>query len=897
MIERGFFDLFESFVCLRANSLKSSILLSFQPANKSPMTQLLNVCRIAMIATFLALYESADAQQEVAQNLKVEWEVIENSYQGKSQFRSAFTFHNKGTASISMEGWSLYFNFVRAIKPESVTSGATINHINGDLYRLNPGIATIKKGQPLTIEFTSSDWVVNFTDAPAGLYIVLDVDPSNGIPVNDYYVRPSTEPRQYLRFSGDKVGLITPQTIFEQNDSVVSVLPDHTRLIFPTPIQSKLTDQKFTLTRSVIITTVPEFHHEAEFIARELGNLVGKDLVIASKPGGNGKTIVIKTQEGKDESYSLKVSASGIEIGASSSAGIFYGMQSLLTLIDPSYFQKKQNEVIIPGIEVIDEPRFAHRAVFLDVSRNFQTKQQVLKLLDVMALYKLNVLHLHLNDDEGWRIEIPGLPELTDVGSKRGHDVNEEQFLQPSFGSGPDIRNAGSGFYSKSDFIDLLQYAKKHHITVIPEIEMPGHARAAVKSMEVRYKNLLRDGKKDDASKYLLRHPNDESRFRSVQGWNDNIMDPALPSTYEFLETVFDQVIKMYNEAGARLTTIHCGGDEVPHGVWQKSPAVLELMRNDPSIKTTDDLWYYFYARVNGMLKQRKLSLYGWEEIAMRKTLLDGKGLYIPNPDFAGQGTQVDVWNNVLGWGAEDLAYQLANAGYKVVLSCVSHLYFDMAYQKSFDEPGYYWGGFTDVDKPFSFIPYDYFRNSSEDKFGAPLDRSVFAGKERLTDYGKQNIVGIQGLLWAENMINAERMEYMMFPKMLALAERAWAAEPQWSNTKGEEYRKQFKSDYSTFLNTLGRRELRRLDSYQGGYQYRIPMPGVKVIDNRVAANVQFPGLEIRYTTDGKEPTMKSNLYTQAIPAKGVLKFRTFNSKGRGSKVVTIGAGTKLNIE
>jgi hexosaminidase len=850
----------------------------------------------ALVVFLVSLSIHAKAQQDLPKSLRVEWEVIQNSFKGKNEFQSAFTFHNKGQADLQMGEWSLFFNFVRSIRPASVSSGADIKHINGDLYRLEPANRVLKTGESVRIEFISSDWVVNFTDAPSGLYIVFNNDPAKGVSVDDYYIRPSTEPKQYLRFPGDKVGLITPQMIFAQNDSVVSLSVRESR-IFPSPLQFRETGQKFTLTRNVFVNSPDEFRAEADLIGKELGTLVGQSLAIREE-SAPGVRILIRKIESSKEGYSLSVNPAMIDIGASSRAGVFYALQSLLTLIDPMYFQKKQSSVIIPGVEVTDAPRFGHRAVFLDVSRNFQTKQQVMKLMDAMALYKLNVLHLHLNDDEGWRIEIAGLPELTRIGAKRGHATNEEQFLQPSFGSGPDVKNSGSGFYSRQDFVEMLRYANARHIKVIPEIEMPGHARAAVKSMEVRHNNLLRSANKEDAAKYLLRDPGDKSEFRSVQGWNDNVMDPALSSTYQFIETVFDDVIAMYKDAEAELTTIHCGGDEVPNGVWQKSPPALQLMKDDPSIKTTDDLWYYFYTRVNAILKEKKLTLYGWEEVAMRKTKLDGKGLYIPNPDFAGRQVQVDVWNNVLGWGSEDLAYQLANAGYKVVLSCVSHLYFDMAYHKSFDEPGYYWGGFTDVDKPFSFIPYDYFRNSSEDKFGAPLDRSVFGGKERLTDYGKQNIVGIQGLLWAENMINADRMEYMMFPKMLALAERAWAADPSWATATGEEYRKQFKSDYAIFLNTLGKRELKRLDIYRGGYQYRIPTPGVVIADGKAKANVQFPGLEIRYTTDGKEPTMKSNLYTQPVPANGVIKFRTFNSRGRGSKVVSVGGESKdaLNI-
>jgi hexosaminidase len=832
-------------------------------------------------------------------DLDVQWEVIENSHQGKTQFLSAFTVTNLGQAPVPATGWALYFNFARAIKPETVTAPAKIEHLNGDLYRLTlNGVKPLNKGDKIVIWFVSSDWVVNFTDAPAGLYVVFDGQKENGIPLRNYQIKPSTEPKQYLRFPGDKVGLITPADIYHQNDSIRVIGEHELKKVFPTPLSYQLMEGSFSISGATVISTDPAFVNEADLFAAEIRKITGKSIAI--KPQSiniKADVIIFRKIPARAEGYTIKVTGDFIEIGASSAAGIFYGIQSILTLIDPISFKGGQSKIIVPAVEIVDEPRFSHRAFFLDVSRNFQSKEQLFKMLDLMGLYKLNVLHLHLNDDEGWRLEIPGLPELTSVGSRRIHAVDESKSLPPSFGSGPDgDKTSGSGFYSRQDYLEILRYATRRHIVVIPEIEMPGHARAAVKSMDNRYRELLKKGDAKEAEKYLLHHPEDASKFRSVQGWNDNIMDPALPSTYVFLEKVIDEVIGMYAEAEAPLTRIHCGGDEVPAGVWEKSPAVLDLMKKDSTIKTTDDLWYFFYGKVNRMLQKKKLSLYGWEEVAMRKTKLDGKNLYIPNPDFAGQSVQVDVWNNVLGWGAEDLAYQLANAGYKVVLSCVSHLYFDMAYYKSFDEPGYYWGGFTDVDKPFSFIPYDYFRNSREDKFGAPLDRSVFNGKERLTDYGKQNIVGIQGLLWAENITSPQRLEYMVLPKLLPLAERAWAAEPLWSTESGEKYREHFLMDYSSFLNVVGKRELRRLDFFHGGFLYRIPTPGIKVVNNLVRANIQFPGLEIRYTTDGTEPNSKSKLYTQPLQAKGTIRFRTFNSKGRGSKVAEIKAGEEYRI-
>ena len=481
------------------------------------------------------------------------------------------------------------------------------------------------------------------------------------------------------------------------------------------------------------------------------------------------------------------------------------------------------------------------------------------------------------------------MPELTEVGARRGHTVNDEAFLHPSFGSGPDLASHGTGFYTKDDFIDILKYAKDRHIAVIPEIETPGHARAAVAAMTARYNRLMKEGRKGDAEKYLLYHPQDTSKYRSVQRWYRNVIDVALPSTYTFLEKVTDEIRDMYKEADATLATIHFGGDEVPRGVWAGSPAVHALMKENGRVKTMDDLWYYFYGNINSMLKKKGLYLYGWEEIGMRNTRLDGRPHILPNPDFAGENIQVDVWNNVIGWGAEDLPYRLANAGYKVILSPVSNMYFDLAYQKAFDEPGYYWGGYLDIDKPFYFIPFDYYKNSTEDINGNTVTSQYFKGKERLTDYGKENIPGIQGLLWSETLKSPQQMEYMLLPKLLALAERAWVQNPAWATEKDSvKAALLYTKNWSQFLNVVGKREMPRLDYYAGGFHYRVPSVGASTINGNVVANIQFPGLAIRYTTDGKEPTVNSNLYTTPIPRKGPVHFKAFNSNGRGGKSVII---------
>jgi hexosaminidase len=200
----------------------------------------------------------------------------------------------------------------------------------------------------------------------------------------------------------------------------------------------------------------------------------------------------------------------------------------------------------------------------------------------------------------------------------------------------------------------------------------------------------------------------------------------------------------MHREAGAPLRHIHMGGDEVPNGVWVGSPAVQSYMQAH-GLTNVDDLWFAFYGRVEQLLKAQGLEPSGWEEIAVRKTQRDGRRTNIPNPDFASRGWRAYVWNNVPGWGAEDLAYRLANGGYDVVLSPVTNLYFDLAWNQNPGETGLDWGGYVDLRKPFDFIPLDYYRNARLDRRGNPLDPAVFAGKDRLTDYGRAEVVWRRG--------------------------------------------------------------------------------------------------------------------------------------------------------
>ncbi len=848
---------------------------------------------LAITALFLSMNLASMAQQKKtttgANPLKISWQPTQNNYEGKQQALAILTIVNTSGTTLPANGWTLYFNGGGTFAQPN-NNGLTVSYVNGDLYQIKPNadFKGLPAGASVKFNLVTQGSLGSVGDAPRGFYLVWDAHPKQGIAITDYKISPDTAFLQSLS-THTQTDWATPQFVYNKNSNIQDVPADQLPRIFPTPVSFQNTSGAFVLTTQTPISADASFNKEANFLSGELANVLTKKLQVIMQTV-HTPAIVLQKNNLSEGAYSLTVSPTQIVIAASTGEGISYGIQSLKNLLPPLSWKNRQASITIPGIEVKDAPRFGYRSFMLDVARNFQPKSEILKILDLMSLYKLNVFHLHFSDDEGWRVQIPSLPELTAVGGHRGHTLDNKDFLQPSYGSGPDTTTLpGSGFYTKQDFIDILKYAADRYIQVIPEIESPGHARAAVKAMEARYDRLMKEGKPTEAKKYLLTEPDDSSTYMSVQGWTDNVIDVALPSVYTFMEKVADELIAMYKEAGAPLTTIHFGGDEVPAGVWAKAPAYIQLKNADATIKSTEDLWYYYYGKLDTMLKKRGLFISGFEEMGMRSTRLDGKKYYIPNPDFADNHFQLHVWNNTIGSGSEDLAYRLANAGYKVVLACVSNQYLDLAYNASFDEPGQNWGGYVDVDKPFYFIPFDYLKNVKEDASGNPVDHFDATGKARLTDYGKSNIVGIQGLLWSENNISTDRVEYMMLPKLLGVAERAWAPNPAWATEKDTAKANElYNQAWSEFVNTLGKRELPRLSYYHNGFNYRIPTPGIKIENGSVLVNVQFPGLSIRYTTNGKEPNTSSALYTQPIHTKGRIRVAAFNAGGKHGRMAEI---------
>ena len=781
--------------------------------------------------------------------LQLRWELV-----GDTQ--AAFTITNRDAKPLPAAGWAIYFSALHSADSGSVGAGFDIQDVMADLHRIVPGagFAGLASGATIKIPYVTQP-LLNRSFAPSGPYIVYDGAKDVGVPLSDYVAAPFERSQR----------VVTPEAQFALDAEVRDIPPSELPPVFPTPLEVTRGTGALRLTAMPQVTASAELANEASFAAEYV-----RPYFRAGGKGGAGTLrLEVGPVEGQSspEAYELLVDpTTGVRIIGVSPAGVFYGLQSLRGLLPAP---TPRAGVVLPAIRVVDAPRFGYRGFMLDVARNFHPKAAVLRTIDLLARYKLNVFHMHLTDDEGWRVEIAGLPELTTVGARRGHTLDSKGFLQPAFGSGPQVGRAfGSGFFSHADYVEIVRYAAARHIEVIPEIEMPGHARAAIRSMAGN-------------AQYRLTDPNDRSVYESVQGYPDNVMDPALESTYGFIERVVGDLVAMHREAGAPLRNIHMGGDEVPNGVWVGSPAVQTYMR-EHGLTSVDEMWFVFYGRVAQILKAQGLTLSGWEEIAVRKTRREGRGTNIPNPDFVGRGWRAYVWNNVPGWGAEDLAYRLANGGYEVVLSPVTNYYFDLAWNQNPEETGLDWGGYLDMRKPFEFIPFDYYRNARVDRQGNPLDPAVFVGKDRLTDYGRAHIAGIQGNLWSETIGGDGRLEYMLVPKLFGLAERAWAADPDWAKEVDRaKFDSLFREGWSRLVNVVGKRELPRLDREVPGLNYRIPTPGLHVEGGMVRASVELPGFTLRYTTDGSEPTARSAVVSGPIPLRGTIRVAAFTTTGR----------------
>lgn len=772
--------------------------------------------------------------------LKIQWELLGNRHGGQDRWLSRVALINPADRPLT-DSWELFFDFpsgrvidTAALKKE----GFNTRHWTGGHYSIWPESTSgqILPGDTLAIDIQASGSVIKNSDAPGGFYLVFDGNDEE-VYLPEVELKPISE--TVSLYKGEVlVNRPDMRVLYDRYNELPPVEKEVLSPITPEPEGWALREGDFVLNEEVFIAFGESLRHEGEVLKEWLKADAGVSVSVGAGTRKGAPVIGLRLHpELSPEAYELEVTPGGVRLAGGSARGVFYGIQSMKALLVNNGGQK-----VLKGIEVKDAPAMDYRGMHLDVARNFSDKTEVLKLLDLMSLYKLNTFHFHLTDDEGWRIEIPGLPELTQIGGKRVHTRDEYNGLFHQYGSA--TTKSGSGYYTREQYIEILKYAAERHIEVIPEVDLPGHARAAVVAMKARERRLLQAGDSLGASVYLLHDDKDRSRYFSVQNYADNVINVCMPSAYTFIDKVVGEIQAMHKDAGSPLNTLHIGGDEVPMGVWEQSGVCMQKFPDSEHLAVRAK--QYFVEQVKAILDKRGLQMAGWEEIG----LVHNEGEKVVNAVLAGQDHPPLLyhWNNSSANG-ERLGQELAGAGYPVVLSPVTNLYFDMAYSSSPDEPGFYWGGFVDTRKVFSF-----------------------AYPEALT-----KIRGIQGQLWSEVVTTPDRLEYMIFPKMLALAERAWKG-----NISGDA-----EGSWSNFAHRLGYFELPRLDAYGTGINYRLPPPSGFIKNDTLYLNAALPGLELRYSTSGNLNS-NSKRYTGPIRVEGEVKAAAFRPSGVKSRPVVI---------
>ena len=864
--------------------------------NKNSITK--KVHPLFLIILLSVLIFSCNKKMPNSSEIKLSWEMISNEYAEKPQAKAKFMITNNSSLNFNDKNWTLYFNHAPR-KPISSGNKTKFSHISGDWFKIEPTKGfELKAGDSTEIVYECDAWIIKETDAAIGPYFVFYDKNGNEqeiVTVTDYIIKPFTKPEQINRHKNDAEPIPTAEWQFEENKNLSLIEKDELLPVIPSPVSYKTSGKKVLFDGPVEFLYQKGLENEARFFAEFMGNLFATkyEITEASKVKPNSLFLSvdnISVNGTSKEAYKLKVNSDkSIEITGSDPAGVFYGLQSLISLLPVEMFRGEEVPVEIPEVEIEDAPRFGYRGLHLDVGRNFQSKESVKKIIDILSFYKGNYLLFYLTEDEGWRLDIEELPEMAQVGGQRGHTTKEAAAMHPSYGSGPVAYaegSHGSGFYTRQDFKDILQYAKSRHVNIIPEVNFPGHSRAAIKAMEARYQKFMADGNEEKANEFRLIDPEETSKYLSAQWYTDNVVNVALESTYKFYETVIDDIIEMYKEAGVELEYFHTGGDEVPEGSWSESPLCAELMKKYPEYKDPKNLQAYFFKRAVEILQKKNLKIAGWEEVALLK---DENGKYVPNPEFAAKNVFPYVWNN-LG-GNTDLAYRMANAGYPVIMCNVSNFYFDLAYNKDPREPGLYWAGFVNTRDAWQVAPFDVFKTTLQTSMGRNIDiEKEYSGLESLKPGYEKNIIGVEAHLWSETIKGEKMLQHYVLPKLMGFAESAWSKPRDWETVEKRETREKMMNEgWNVFANTLAQKELPRLKNLFGGFNYRVPSPGGKIIDGKLYANATFPGLIIRFTTDGSEPDLFSNIYQEPVLVNGKIILKAFDVAGNSSKTIPVG--------
>ncbi|HVM48343.1 MAG TPA: beta-N-acetylhexosaminidase [Candidatus Acidoferrum sp.] len=503
--------------------------------------------------------------------------------------------------------------------------------------------------------------------------------------------------------------------------------------LMPVPQKMECREGAFVLTPKTRIEVNRASQDTGQFLADALRKATGYQLmqISSAHPRSPRGAITLTTNDANaalgPEGYELTVAPDSVVIRAPAAAGLFYGVQTLLQLLPPETCATNRAKAAacqIPCVQIQDQPRFKWRGFMLDVARHFFTKAEVKQLLDEMAAQKLNRFHLHLTDDQGWRIEIKSYPRLTQVGAWR----EEAGFdLDPKLSTNYRADGKYGGYYTKADLRDIVAYAAARHITVVPEIEMPGHSCAALAA----YPELSCTG-----GPYT---PNTKG------GVFAGVYCAGKDETFDFLQNVLAEVMEIFPGP-----YIHIGGDEVPKDNWKKCPRCQDRMKQE-GLKTEHELQSYFIRRIEKFINSKGRTLIGWSEIR------EG-GL--------AQNAVVMDW---IGGAVE-----AAGAGHDVVMSPTKFCYLDYYQSTNHDAEPKAIGGYLPLSKVYSFDPMP-----------AGLDAQH-----------QSHILGGQGNLWTEYVPNFKHAQYMIFPRLCAIAEVTWSPA---SSHNWEDFTRRLQTQFQRF--------------------------------------------------------------------------------------------------
>lgn len=584
--------------------------------------------------------------------------------------------------------------------------------------------------------------------------------------------------------------------------------------IIPAPSSISYTNKNFIVNHATEISAQSdskELIELTEYLSYEIQkafNLHLKTRVHA--PAGQKNTLffeiddTIKNKEG----YSIFADQSRVLLKGSSLQALFYGAQTILQLLYSGH--DASEEIIIPGVEIKDEPLFSWRGMHMDVSRHFFPVDFVKKMIDVMAMHKMNTFHWHLTDDQGWRIEIKKYPKLTEIGAWRKETVAGHMSKHPYRFDG--VKHGG--YYTQEEIRDVVAYAKTKYITIVPEIEMPGHAVAALSAYP--------------------EYSCTQGPFEVFPLWgvSDDVYCGGKEKTFQFLEDVLSEVISLFPGE-----YIHVGGDECPKIRWKKCTDCQQRIKAE-GLKNEDELQGYFTRRIEKFLTAKNKKLVGWDEI------LDGGGL--------------PASSSVMSWRGTEGGITAAKSNHDVIMTPGAFCYFDHYQDRAEYEPLAI-GGYKTLEKVYSFDPTP----------------------KELTKEEAKHILGAQANVWTEYITSEKHFEYMVFPRLCAMAEILWTPKE--------------KQQYEQFLVRMDK-QYSRLDSKN--INYRVAMPEGFDTDNKFLADTalinlhcEIPSAEIRYTVDGSEPGKNSKLYdapfTLSLETVKTIKAKTFLANGKSSATRT----------